>query len=231
MNQMYDWTRLVAILGTELFVAILFYFLAYRLLSRNKNDLTMTFSGCYISIATGFLINILYLPLTGIIVRILNILSIFLVIFGLVFILLSLLNIWKIPFNKKPFQIFFLLIYAIGLLAFLIFSEGYVISEDTDWRPIFYPQFYFSLVLLTVITITGPSLFIAAYLYTRLKEDFLKKRWKLFLIGYTGFLITFYEFLSYNVVAFKDFRPIFLLISFLVFPSGILVYYGVVRQL
>ncbi|MCK4686876.1 MAG: hypothetical protein KAT66_02005, partial [Candidatus Lokiarchaeota archaeon] len=58
-----DFARILTIYLTQLIFSGIFLIIAYKILKRNRNRLTLTLSGFYFSLSIGFILNAVYLPL------------------------------------------------------------------------------------------------------------------------------------------------------------------------
>ena len=228
-----EWTRISLILITQLIIGIIFLSLAYKILKRNKNRLTIMLSSFYISEAIGFIINIIYLPLTiNPTVYILHVMTDFFISFGQIFLVIFLINLNKRNSNfslEKDFIIIFS--YVFILLLLFNFPGGITINENTNWRPVFSWTFLISLYIFFTCFIIIPNIILSIKIYKKFEDKNLKKKLKLFFLGINGTFFTYYGLLLYNTWDDPLFRAIWSVLSFIIIPSGLLIYYGIGKDL
>lgn len=228
--QITDWSRIVLVLFMHTFIAILLYYLALRILKRNYNKTTLTLSMFYILPGTGFLLNLMFLPLsTTVIGYVLYFIAAYIILFGFIFLIVFIKNLIYIESDttsKKDLTI--ITIYAIIILIIFNYPGGIIISEKTGWAPLFSWTFFLIIYIFFTIFITLPAIFLSIKLYKTFIDLKLKKKLKYFFIGVFGMLIAFYGLILYNTWPDPLFRTLWTLIVFIiVIPSGILIYYGI----
>jgi hypothetical protein len=112
-----DFGRLFAIYVIQLLFSGIFLFLAYKILKRNKNRLTLLLSSWYILVGSAFILNAIYPPLrVNPIVYILYNSIIFLNLFGSIFLIIFLINLLKTDedFSLKK-QLTIICLYAVSI--------------------------------------------------------------------------------------------------------------------
>ncbi len=227
-----DWFRLFAVV-VQLISCFIFLFISYKILSRNRNRLAITGSSFYIIITTSFILNIIYFPLTvNPLVYVLHLISVYLIFLSLVFLVifnLTLLKSENIVTRTK--QLIHIILYGILLFIILLFPGGITIDESTNWRPEWSWSLFIILYIFLTITIIIPFFYLSKKLYNTIQDDFLKKRWKLYILGFCGLIFILYGFILYNTWNEPIFRAIWSIVVLLLIPSAILIYYGIGRQL
>lgn len=222
-----DWSRLVLIFVVGLFLCGIFLFISIKLLTRNRNRLTLTLSAFYLFSAAGFLINAIYSVLRiNPIVYVLLFITYFLVVFSQIFLVSFLLNLVNVYVNWKK-QIAIIL--SFGILLFLVLSipGGMTINEETNWRPIYSWPLTFGIIILVSTCIVIPTIILSIKMYKIFEDKNLKRKLQYFLVGIFGiFVISYGAFLNF---ALKDpeFNAIWTYIALLVIPFGIMIYYGI----
>lgn len=229
-----DWSRIFIVFIIQLLIGSVFIVLSIKVLRRHLTKISMICSGIFIPIALAFIFNLIYLPLTvNPTVYILHVTSIYLLHVAQIFILLFNLNLLKSKFEltiKK--QIIIFIIYATGFLILLFIPGAIIISEETNWRPMW--NIYFSIALLTITTIAFiiPSALFSIRIYKSFEEIPVKKKWRYYMLGYIGLAFSYYSLIFYNTFTDPLMRLIFSVITAVVLvPSGFLMYLGIGKQL
>ena len=226
------------ILSTQLFVAIFFSFLSYKILKRRTDRLTLIASSFFLSVAIGFVINIIYYPLKlDPIVYILHTTTLFLILFGPAFLILFTIEIHKEVHlnpkrNSRLKDMCIILSYAVVIFIIIFFSNGITINEETNWRPIWSWNFLILLYFYLTICILLPFTYFSIKMYLRLEDKILRRRWFLYFIGFFGMGLSIYGLILYNTWNNLTFRIIWSIIGLLISTaSGFLIYYGIIRNL
>ena len=232
---MQEFNRYLLIYIVALAISLIFFIIAFILLKRKRNQLTIILSCFYIIEATGFIINAIYPPLRiNPLVYILYFIALFLILFGQIFLILFNLLLLKrenikISNNKITIIILF---YAFIIFSILYFPNGFIINEQTNWRPIWSWSFLIIIYVFMTGVILLPFTFLFYKLYKRFEDKDLKKRLKLFFIGFLGMAIGLYGAFLYNTWDNYFFRTIWtIIVSFLAIGSGVLIYHAWSRQL
>jgi hypothetical protein len=228
-----DFGRLLIIYVTQLLFSGIFLFLAYKILKRNKNRLTLLLSSFYISVGSAFILNAIYPPLrVNPIVYILFNIIIFFSLFGPIFLIIFLINLLKTDedFSLKK-QLTIICLYAVSLFLILNFPGGITINEDTNWRPVYSWSFLIVLYIFMTCIIAMPFFFLFLKLYNGFEDDNLKKKLMYFFIGFCGVAFVTYGAVLYNTWDDPIFKAIWIYLSFIVVLSGYLIYYGMGRGL
>ncbi|MCJ7688903.1 MAG: hypothetical protein MUO60_06245, partial [Clostridiaceae bacterium] len=126
-----------------------FIFIAYKILQRDKGRLNLILSGFYIFIASALIINFIYAPIPDPeIQRILNTLTNYIIFFGLIFLPLFNLLLYKDDDIKNTYLIAIIGTYGIILFLIMFIDPNSVsIGPNTDWRPVWKPEFFYSLLV------------------------------------------------------------------------------------
>ena len=228
-----EWTRFFLIVIIQSFICVLFLSLAHKILRRNQNRLTLILSGFYISEALGLIMNIIYYPLKiNPLVYILHFITCFFIGFGQIFLVIFLLNLFKLDkdFNMKK-HVIIISSYAISIFLLLIFPGGITINENTNWRPVFSWTFLVSLYIFFTCFIIIPTIILSIEIYKKFENKNLKRKLKLFFLGINGTFFAYYGSLLYNTWDDPLFRAIWSVLSLIIIPSGLLIYYGIGKDL
>ncbi|MFX1314870.1 MAG: hypothetical protein ACFE9T_03340 [Promethearchaeota archaeon] len=228
-----DWARYFGILIVGLFITVFFYFLAFKVIKRNFNRLTLTLGTFYILPGTGLFLNFIVLLISSTpLGLILYYLVVFLILFGDFFLVLFLINILKIDsrltLNK---QVLITIIYAILCVLLILFPGGITINEETDWIPVWSWSFLITMYIFFTCSIFIPTFILSITLSKRFEDKKLKSRLRFFFIGIILLFLVLYGLILYNTWIDSLYRELYTYISLLVFPAGILIYYGLVHQL
>ncbi|MHA1758149.1 MAG: hypothetical protein ACTSVV_15350 [Promethearchaeota archaeon] len=203
-------------------IVILFYLIIILklIIGKSITYIRYIFLGFYVFIALGLIINLIYINFEGPIVYQLHFLTTFFIFFSIIFpLIFDLLLIF--PKNYKLLHTFVISICAGSLILILNIPNGIILNESTGWRPIWSLQLliflycYFSIIL----SITH---YLNYQIYKKIHDNWLKKKWKFYFIGFSGmsfylyfvtlyntwknpFFNTFYIFLSIGLILFSYF--------------------------
>jgi len=226
--------RISIVLIVQTFVLLLFFYLTFKILKRKIDITTITLSLFYIIIAFGLVLSgIFFFISTSPIGLIIYSLGAYCILFGQIFLVVFIYNILKFSQSIKSIkQISIILLFAlISILLILFFPEGITISPETNYTPKFSWPFLITLYIFFTITVLLPSLIFFKRLYKLFKDRDLRKKLRFFLIGICGFFFSFYGLILFNTWQDPLFRLIWGFASFIVLPSGYLIYYGIGRGL
>ncbi|MGV9173793.1 MAG: hypothetical protein ACOC35_14695 [Promethearchaeia archaeon] len=228
-------TRILQIFVFQLFIGLFFVYLGVEILKKNKSRLNITFGLFYLFPATGVFLNIIYSLIDiHIAVVILNYLTNFSISVSTIFLYCTnkiLLESEKV-FSKKK-QIRIILIYAIALAfmgIFYPFDEGVMISEATEWRPVW----QFSILIYVYIVLTFGLIGIihtSIKILKDFKDEKLHKKWKIFIIGVIGLFTYMYGAYLSNYIDQEAFRVGFNIFGITLILWIYLIYYGIGRQI
>ena len=181
--QEWDWSRIIAVYITELFVCCFFLILVFNILKRDRSRLAYNLSFLYIITSIGCLTHIILIPLRiNPLVYILSLLMIFLLFFGSIFLICFLL---LLKYSEQNYtirkQLVLILIYGVILGLFLII-EGWIlgglkIGEETDWKQSYSLSFSILLAIIYTCFFVVPMIIISLQIYTSIDDNLLKKRW------------------------------------------------------
>lgn len=230
LNQL-DTARFINVYIGQGLVFAYFIFLTIKILQRDKKKLNLILSGYYIFIAVGLIINFIYAPLSNPeIIKILNSLTNFFVFFGMIFLFLYNLILYRAPKSIRPFYLLIIIIIYGILLSFIFFIPGGVqIDPSTNWKPVWSVLFFVYLIIVVSSVCIIPSLLLSVLLYKRFQNENIKKRWRCFILGISGVYFIMYCTMISNTLNDPNFRFISAIISISMFLWGYLMYYGVGR--
>ncbi|MBY9018518.1 MAG: hypothetical protein KGD66_06780, partial [Candidatus Lokiarchaeota archaeon] len=127
-----DLSRIFLIFVINMMMAIFFLVLGWSILKRRKSRLNATFSGFYLSIALGLLINAAYVVINEIfksepLALLLNYISAFLIFYGPVFMLATnriLIHSEAVYSQKSELKLLLIYALALGFMAIFYFYDG-----------------------------------------------------------------------------------------------------------
>ena len=198
-----DFSRIFLIFVIGMVLAIFFLGLGWSILRRRKSRLNATFSGFYISIALGLLINSAYVVINEIfrsepLALLLYYISSFLIFYGPVFMLATnriLLHSEVVYRLKSELKLLLIYGFALGFTIVFYLFDGIELNESTNWRPIWsLPYFIYIIIIVSAFT-TMPTIYSSFKILIVMKDKKMKRRWIWLLIGLLGLYI--YEYLVY----------------------------------
>ncbi|MFX1402441.1 MAG: hypothetical protein ACFE8V_14485 [Promethearchaeota archaeon] len=232
--QEFEIFRIATVITVQSFVLILFFYLAFKILKRKIDITTVTLSLFYIIIGFGLILSSLFLLIrTTFMGLVIYIIGAYLILFGQIFLVVFIYNILKLSKSLKSLkQISVIIVYGlITALIIVFFPEGISITSETNYAPKYSWFFLITLYSMFTGTIVVPSLVLFRRLFKLFEDRDLRKKLKFFFIGVIGFFLSFYGLILYNTWHDPLFRLIWAFASFIVLPSGYLIYYGIGRGL
>ena len=230
-----DLLRLLVILIPQPLIAILFFFLAFKLIKRKNTRPILTLVSFYILIAFGFIFNALtqFLSQMGLeeVLYLFYFISSYLLLFSFIFIPLFIITILKTEIEfKKHYYISIVFIYAILCALLYLTPEGIVINENGS---VFYsPLFFFIVYLFFTLTIAIPTIIFSIRLHATFNDKNLKKKLRVFLFGIFQALVIIYGAVYFNTTLDPLYKSIWGVVVFcLLLSAGLCIYYGLGRNL
>jgi len=228
-----EWPRFLAILITQSFIIIFFFYLAFKVLKRNLNRITLTLSLFYILIGIGFILNIIFLLFCSTSAGyFIYFIAAYLIHLGAIFLIIFIMDLFETdPYYNSKKQ--FLIIFSYALIIFLILNipGGITINEYTNWTPVFSWLFLILMYLTITFIIFIPSIMLSIKLYNRFEDKNLKRKFMYFFIGMSGMFMSYYGLILFNTWDDPIFKIIWSFLSLIVIPSGLLIYYGIGHNL
>lgn len=232
--------RVISIFTSQLFIIVIFLFLALKILKRNLKRANLTLSFYYIFTSSGLIFNILFFiaplidPSNLILATIFYDFTYYLLFFSLIFLLAFTINILKLESEFTKNKYFLLVfIHAIITFLFLFFPEGIsIIKVNSEWRPLYSWLFLIIMYIYFTSVIVIPTIIYSLHLYQKFEAKNLKKRLRYFILGIIGSFIVLYGVGLYNTWHDPLFRSIWGILNILILiPSGLLIYYGIGHNL
>ena len=227
--------RVFIVFVPQLFLVILFCFLIFKILKRNANRSSLILSGFYFIASLGLGMNGIAVLIAffspGEFITILYFLATYLIILSFVFVIvfiLSLLKLKSVFTLKKAFVI--ILAYGVVWLLLHLYPGGITYSEN--WVPIYSPSLFLVVNILFTLSFTIPVVYYAIRLRRLFKDANLKRKLSWFLIGITIQILLIYGVLLYNTWQDPTFKTVWGISAIvLLISSGLLIYYGIGRDL
>jgi len=235
-------------------MGILFVFtcsIAYKVLIRKKQRLNRVFSGFFISLSIGLLLNMIYAAMTDrITILIFNFLTNFFLFVGPVFLLIVNMLILESPLiysvkKQNRYIIYYGILLFAGMLILVLLGEifdspsepflGVKIIEVENqlvpkWGPIF---FIYVVSIMTIFTLI-PINYTNFKIYSRFETKALKRKWFFYLFGFLGLTVILYLGSILNLLDAKihaDVRSIISVLIGSVIIWGSMMYYGIGTEL
>ncbi len=234
----FDLSRIFLIFIINLMMAIFFLGFGWSILKRRRNRLNATFSGFYISIALGLIINATYVIINEIVkseslALLLNYISAFLIFYGPVFMLATnkiLIQSESVYSLKSEIKLLLLYAFALGLMVIFYFFDGIVFNESTGWRPVWsLPYLIYIIIIVSSITII-PSIITSFKILSVMENKMMKKRWIRLMCGLIGLYTYLYLAFVMNYVNNDSLRMIGSFYALTVLIWVWLIYKGVKKE-
>ncbi len=231
---MTDVIRIIVIIAQQTFVLLFFSILIYRLLRNERSRKTLSLALFYFLSIAFTSLNLVYVFIRAIPLTFwLHFLSVYMMLLSPVFYYVFNMMILKSEevLNARLERII-IVIYSSSLFVMMfIFGfvfQGITINESTSWRPVWNIFFFFipMVVFLTCIYLI-PSVVRYIQILTRIKNEELRKRWKILSLGFFILIGIGYGVFFYNSWDDAIFKTIWLLTSLILTPSAsLMIYYG-----
>lgn len=233
--QITEYLRLFIVFVPQLFLVVLFFFLIFKILKRNTNRSSLILSGFYLTVSFGFVMNGIAVLIAffspGEFIAIIYFLATYLIMFSFVFVIVFILSLLKLKSEftlKKAFVI--ILAYGIVWLLLHFYPGGITYSEN--WVPLYSFSLFLAVNILFTLSFTTPVIYYSIRLRKLFKDANLKRKLSLFLIGITMLIALIYGVLLYNTWQDPTFKTVWGLSAIvLLISSGLLIYYGIGRDL
>ena len=227
--------RVFIVFVPQIFLVGVFFFLIFKILKRNTNRSSLILSGFYFTASLGLAMNAIavliafYSP--GEFIVILYFLSSYLTMLSFVFVIVFILSLLKLKSEftiKKGFAI--ILAYGIAWLLAHLYPGGVTYSEN--WVPVYSFPYFIAANILFTLSYTIPVIYYSIRLRRLFKDANLKRKLSWFLIGITIQIFLIYGVLLYNTWQDPTFKTVWGVSAIvLLISSGLLIYYGIGRDL
>ena len=232
--QIDEYLRLFIIFVPQIFMVGLFSFLIFKMLRRNANRNSLTLSCFYIFVSLGLLMNVIAVLIAffspGEFIGTLYFFATFLTMFSFVFVVVFILSLLKLKYEftlKKAFVI--ILAYGIAWLILHLYPSGVTYPERV---PVYSIPYFIAANILFTVSFTIPGIYYSLRLRRLFKDSDLKRKLSLFIIGIALAIVLVYGLILYNTWQDPTFKTIYgFSIIVLLISSGLLIYYGMGRDL
>jgi len=232
-----DPTRFIQVYIAQGFVMVVFAFIAYKILKRDTKRLNVIFSMIYIANVIGTIANFIYAPLSNVaVVTILNFVTNFCAVFGLIFLVIFELIVLKsekvITVGKQWIILILYGIASFGMFFFLLIpGAGVDLNPSTEWKPVWnLPIYIYAMIVLTIAVV--PSIYLSIKISNQFEDKKLKRKWNFFILGMIFLYFFPYAIFTSNFLNISSIRTIIGLICLvLAILGGYFIYYGVGRQI
>ncbi|MFW9881889.1 MAG: hypothetical protein ACFFG0_53175, partial [Candidatus Thorarchaeota archaeon] len=122
--------------------------------------------------------------------------------------------------------------YMFSMIFFVLAGEGWGVSLNVDWAPVWELPFFLYLVIGETLFAIGPLLYLSFQIYNKFEDQQLKKKWKFFILGVIALIGFMYGIFFSNFLDIKIVRTLMGAIGvILAIIGGYMMYNGVGRQL
>ena len=219
-------------------MAIFFLVLGWSILRRRRSRLNASFSGFYISIALGLLINAAYVIINEIfksesLALLLNYVSAFLIFYGPIFMLATnriLIHSEAVYGLKSEIKLLVTYALGLGLMAIFYFFNGIEFNASTNWRPVWSLPYLIYLIIVVSAFAVIPTIVTSFKILNVMKDKIMKRRWIRLMCGLIGLYAYLYLAFFMNYVNSDSLRTIGSLYALTVIIWVWLIYKGVKKE-
>ena len=226
--------RIINIYIVLMGICIFFIIIGIRVLKRNREDrINQCFSAFFFTTAIGLIINFIYALITNpefqALVNFLNTFTIFLICFGLAFLLLAVILLDPKKEVSSKSQLLIIILY--GLVSSILFFipdkvEVKITSNGEQLSPVWSLPFV-SVALGILITSFILTSYYAINLYKRFNSSILRRKLKFFIMGISTFYYIGIMVCLSNYSGTHFLRLLFSISGIVAIPGGLLIYYGI----
>jgi hypothetical protein len=216
-------------------IIIIFAFLTYKILNRNRKILSILISAFLISIIIGSALNIIYSLIPGNSIKVtLHIFTNFFNFWGIGFlymtnkILLESQTIYT-PNRRLKYLLPFSLIYLVGMFLVAFLTNGVIF--DSDGYPHWNLYFYIFMILVVYGFFIFPTVITAIKILTKFSKGELRRKYIRLFIGIIGFSPLPILIFTVNFLNLPEFRTIVSLLFLTILIWAYMFYSGLGRQL
>jgi len=228
-----EFSRIIVVFVSQSVMSVLFLIIGFKIIKRNRTRAHLSLFLFYVMLVFGFIFNIVFVLLAPTnnepLITLFYILSSFFIAFPFVFNLLFVIILLKLEFSKLKIGIIIVLYGAVCLSLYFI-PDG--ISFSSTWVPTYSFAFFIVLYIYFTVFMTIPTIFYSIRLYRNFEAENLKKRLRLYLIGFIILIGAIYGgiyFIATNNQLFKSIYGFFALVAQI--TAALLIYYGLGRNL
>jgi len=224
---------MITIIAQQTFILGFFSFLIYKILKSEKSRKTYRLVLFYLLNIRFTTVNLVYAfiklnPLTFW----LHFTSVYLMLLSPVFYYVFNMMILKSEeLLDTRLEIIIVVIYSSTLFITMFISgflfQGITIDQSTAWRPVWTMNFVIPMYILITIICLIPSLMRSMQILRVIKNEELRKRWKILSLAFFMLIGIGYGVFIYNSWNNTTFKIIWLLFSLIITPSAaLMIHYG-----
>ena len=225
--------RKITIIAQQTFILGFFSFLIYKILKSEKSRKTYRLVLFYILNIAFTSVNLVYafIKLNSLTFW-LHFTSVYLMLLSPVFYYVFNMMILKSEeLLDTRLEIIIVVIYSSTLFITMFISgflfQGITIDQSTAWRPVWTMNFVIPMYILITIICLIPSLMRSMQILRLIKNEELRKRWKILSLGFFMLIGIGYGVFIYNSWNNTTFKIIWLLFSLIMSPTAaLLIHYG-----
>lgn len=228
-----DFSRLILVFASSGILIVLFSILAIRIITRNRTRAHLSLVLFYFLISLGFVLNIVFVVLAptnnATLLTAIYVFSSFFIAFSFVFNLLFIIILTRLEVSTRSLLLIALVYGAVCMTMYLI-PKG--ITFSPTWVPTYNFTLFIVLYIYFTVFMTVPTLYYSFRLYRTFEVQSLKKRLRLYLIGFIMIIGAIYGaiyFITTDNQLFKTIYGVFALIFEV--TAGLLIYIGLGRKL
>ena len=231
---MADELRIIVIVAQQTFVLLFFSILIFRLLRNERSMKTLSLALFYFLNITFTSLNLIYVFIrTNPLTFWLHFLSVYMMLLSPVFyyvfnmMILKSEEVLNVRLERYIIGIYSSTLFVTMFIFGFIF-QGIKINESTSWKPVWNVLIFVipMYILITCICLI-PSVVRFIQLLLRIKNEELRKRWKILTCGFFILIGIGYGVFIYNSWDNTIFKTIWLLNSLILTPSAaLMIYYG-----
>ncbi|TFG11707.1 MAG: hypothetical protein EU535_06950 [Promethearchaeota archaeon] len=232
-----DWSRLLLIFIIQPIIAILFCFLAYKVIKRNRNRGSLTLTAFYLVSASSLVSNTVFVISSVFnelfFIYLFYYMTIYLLLFSPTFIVLFMNVLLKLEetFTNTKYLIT-LILFALFCVLIFFFPDGFTLSSINNYRPIYSVPFLIFLYIFITVIILLPTGYYSLRFFKSIEAQNLKVKARYLIIGIFELIFTLYGTVLFNTWTNPIFRSIWaLLATLLLITSALLIYYGIGQNL
>ncbi|MHA1843276.1 MAG: hypothetical protein ACTSWE_03295 [Promethearchaeota archaeon] len=226
-------TRFIGVYVTQLGIGIIFLYVTYRLLRRNRSMLSLLLGlFFFLQSMSLILLAILYPIRSNPFSYNFYFISLYINLSAQIFVVLFFIKLFH--FENMNFtwkEVLIIIFHLTTCFLIFYFSNGIKYDETTNWSPKYSFLFFTLLSLYFTCVLLIPAMLYSIKLYKVFSDAQLKKRYKYFLIGMLSYGISFYGVLIFNTFDNYLFKAIWIIISLFLIPFELLLFYGIGTEL
>jgi hypothetical protein len=227
-------SRLIIIFIPQPIIAILVFFLAFRVSQRKHSTSSLTLVAYYISIGLAMIMNIVYYISTIVInsnLLLIYLIALFLFLYPIIYLPLFIITLLKTKDDfslKKYFS--YLIIYCFIIISLYFIPNGIKLTDSGS--PIYSLEFSILFLTVLILMIVIPTGIYSYRLYSTFLDQELKKKLSKVLYGISLIFITMIGATIFNTSLDPLFKSIWSFAAvILMISASLFIYYGLGKDL